>query len=936
MPSLVGRDPELATIDRFLRSVSEGYRVLAFRGGAGYGKSALLEETVARAQASGFRTLAACPAETEAELAFGVLADLLEPVETSELDLSAPQRRALDVALRRIDPDESHAVDPLGLSLAVVAALRSLSAEELLLVALDDLQWCDPPSLRTLGFALRRLEDAHVGLVVGIRSQTGQEIQIPAPADRVVSVEVGPLDAAAFGAVVRQGAGAWLPRPVIQQLHAACDGNPLFGKEVVALIVDRGVPDDPTAPLPVPPSASEAIGRRIAKLAPATRDVLLAAAALPRPTVDVLTAAYGEQDVDAALMEASAAGITSVDGERVRFTHPLIAAAVYGVATPTRRRGAHARLASVLGLLEERAPHRALAVTRPNATVAEEVEAAAAAAKARGALDTAGRLLEQAAAATPMRDRSARTRRGLEAARCHLAAGDTDRARYLLDRLVAVTRGGDELAEVLLELALADGGYSGTGLRYAYRALENAQASLSLRVRIHHCLMGLHVSAGEPELVAAHAHAALTTAEALGDEATTATAIAGAMFADFINGTPLALDELERAVEIERRVGTSTEVAEDRPVATLANVLWRLGEHDRSRELQLELLREAVERGNERDRTTALGGLSDVEREAGNLVSARDHAAELAELGRQQDERTVRMYGLLGGGAALALLGLVDEAESLARAGQELALAPVLPGWLAWGDHTLGLVALDRGEPAAALDHFERSERHNDAVGFQDPACRQLPNGIEALIALGRLDAAADRIGEYEQRCAPERHARLLALTARYRGLVASLRGEHEEAERSFAESFVLQDRAPSGYYRARTLMALATVRRRRRRRGDARRALEEAIALFESAGAAIWANRARADIATLGLRRGPVDELTPMEDRVARAVAGGVSNRQAAASLFLSERTIEFHLRNVYRKLDLHSRTELAALLTDSEGSQTVGAADTSTTTAV
>ena len=176
---------------------------------------------------------------------FGVLADLLEPVETSELDLSAPQRRALDVALRRIDPDESHAVDPLGLSLAVVAALRSLSAEERLLVALDDLQWCDPPSLRTLGFALRRLEDAQVGLVVGIRSETGPEIQIPASADRVVSVEVGPLDAAAFGAVVRQGAGARLPRPVIQQLHAACDGNPLFGKEVVALIVDRGASGRP-------------------------------------------------------------------------------------------------------------------------------------------------------------------------------------------------------------------------------------------------------------------------------------------------------------------------------------------------------------------------------------------------------------------------------------------------------------------------------------------------------------------------------------------------------------------------------------------------------------------------------------------------------------------------------------------------------------------
>ena len=158
MPPLVGRDPELATIDRFLRSVGEGYQAVVFRGGAGYGKSALLEETVARGHAAGFRTLTARPTETEAEVPFGVLAELLEPVATSDLDLPAPQARALDVALRRIDPDEARPVDPLGLNLAVTAALRELVEEQPLLVVLDDLQWCDPPSLRTLEFALRRFE----------------------------------------------------------------------------------------------------------------------------------------------------------------------------------------------------------------------------------------------------------------------------------------------------------------------------------------------------------------------------------------------------------------------------------------------------------------------------------------------------------------------------------------------------------------------------------------------------------------------------------------------------------------------------------------------------------------------------------------------------------------------------------------------------------
>jgi DNA-binding CsgD family transcriptional regulator len=252
----------------------------------------------------------------------------------------------------------------------------------------------------------------------------------------------------------------------------------------------------------------------------------------------------------------------------------------------------------------------------------------------------------------------------------------------------------------------------------------------------------------------------------------------------------------------------------------------------------------------------------------------------------------------------------------------------VLEPWLAWGDHTLGLVALERGDPAAALEHFDRAERRNDAAGFLDPVSRQLPNGIEALIGLGRVEDAAARIAEYEGRCWIERHVPVLALVARCSGLVASLRDEHERAEAELARSLELQLLAPSPYERARTLMTVATVRRRRRRRGDARRALEEAVVLFERSGAVIWAERARADIAALGLRRGPVGELTPMENRIARTVADGATNREAAASLFLSQRTIEFHLRNVYRKLQLQSRTELAAAL--------AGAADTNTPTAV
>ena len=822
----------------------------------------------------GFRALTARPAETEAELPFGVLAELLEPIVTSELDLPAPQARALDVALRRADPDEERPIDPLGLSLAMVAALRRLAAGQPLVVALDDVQWCDAPSLRTLEFALRRFESERIGLVFGLRSGGGAELQLPGGDRRVAAVAVGSLDGPAFETVVRRSSR--LPRPALRQLYVACDGNPLFGKEVAALLAERGLPDDPTAPIPVPPSASDAIGQRVAKLALDTRNILLGAAALQRPTVDVLVAAYDEQSVEDALVEAAGAGLVTVDVERIRFSHPLVAAAVYGAATPVRAvpHTRRSRARSPIRLNERpisRSPR-----PEPAPRVAAELESAAAAAKARGALDTAGRLLEQAVTVTPARDRAARRRRGLEAARCQHAAGDTDRARSLLDRAVDLSRPGEEVAEVLLELALAGGTYSQRGLGYAYAALDNAQQSPALAVRIHHCLMGLHVCAGEAARSVEHAHAALAAAEALEDEATLATAISGAVFADLMCSKPLDLDELERAVEIERRAGVSTSVDEDRPLTTLAHVLRRVGEYDRSREICLELLDEAVERGDERNRTSALAMLSDVETDSGHLLLAREYAAELVELGDQQDDRTNRMYGLFQSATVLALLGEPDEAEALARAGQELALSPVLEPWLAWGDHALGLAALERGDSAAALECFERSGRRYDAAGWTEPIFRHPPMELEALVALGRLDTAAALIAKYEQRCPPETHVRLLALIGRYRGLIASLRGEHENAEAELARSLDLQERAPSPYERARTLMVLATARRRRRRRGDARRALEEAVVLFEQSGAVVWADRARADIAALGLRRSPTDELTPMEDRVAQPLPTG------------------------------------------------------------
>ena len=307
--------------------------------------------------------------------------------------------------------------------------------EQPLLVALDDLQWCDPPSLRTLEFALRRVDSEQIGLAAG--TSVGRRAGDPGPGGKRTPHR-------RRGRPARRGqrlrpscvAGNRLPRPVLRQLYVACDGNPLFGKEVAALLAEHGLPDDPAALIPVPPSASDAIGRRVAKLGLGTRDVLLGAAALPRPTVDVLLAAYGERK---ARGRARGGGCSRDRGRRPRASplHPSTRRrgglrGRHAGSSSRRARGARtgARPPGGTGAAARACHHPSQRRRRSGARVGRRGREGARGARHRR--PTAGAGGDDHAGPRP---RCARRRRGLEAARCHLAAGDTERARSLLDRL---------------------------------------------------------------------------------------------------------------------------------------------------------------------------------------------------------------------------------------------------------------------------------------------------------------------------------------------------------------------------------------------------------------------------------------------------------------------------------------------------------------------
>ena len=297
MPAaVVGRDAELAALRDFLAGISDGATALLLEGDAGMGKTTLWSAGVADAKERGLRVLRALPAESETELSFAALGDLLDPVLADVLDELVPaQRRALSRALV-LDDEAGPAPDPHAVGVAVLNVLRAVSAEQQLLVAVDDAQWLDAASAGAIGYAARRLRDEHVGLLLARRSSpestVALEIRRSLPAERVHTVEVGPLDPGSLHAVVRAHLDLAVPRPLLAEVHEASGGNPFFALEI-ARTLKHGETAEAGQRLPVPESLHELVQARLEALTPESRDFLFAAAAHAHPTTTIVEAATG-------------------------------------------------------------------------------------------------------------------------------------------------------------------------------------------------------------------------------------------------------------------------------------------------------------------------------------------------------------------------------------------------------------------------------------------------------------------------------------------------------------------------------------------------------------------------------------------------------------------------------------------------------------------
>jgi len=433
MPAaIVGRETELALVRDFVASFSDGASALVLEGEAGMGKTTLWTRGVAEAEAQGLRVLQSRPAESETALSFSGIGDLLDVVLDEGLaPLPDPQRRALARALV-LEEGRCPAPNERAVGLAVLGVLRGLERAGPLVVAVDDVQWLDAASSAALSYAARRLDVERVGVLLARRAPLEStllaELRRSLPPERVVVIDVAPFDVQALHHVVHGHLGAALPRPLLAEVHQASGGNPFYALEIVRTLQRTGISVEAGQPLPIPESLHDLVDGRLLALPAESRDFLLGAAALSHPRVAVVEAATEILRRDG-LSPALEARVVELDGDRIRFTHPLLAAGAYEMASPLRRAEVHARLAELVDDPEARGRHLAASSDQPDDVVAGALEDAARRARLRGAPRAGALLLDRARELTPAASSDDELRRAVDAAYLHFEAGDSPRAR---------------------------------------------------------------------------------------------------------------------------------------------------------------------------------------------------------------------------------------------------------------------------------------------------------------------------------------------------------------------------------------------------------------------------------------------------------------------------------------------------------------------------
>ena len=907
---LFGREEEHAALVRLLDEPERLPGAVVLWGEAGIGKTTLWQAAIEAASERGYRVLAARPSAVETRFSFAGLADLLGPGAAEVVsELPPVQRRALEAAL--LLGESGLPADERVVAAAFLGSVRLLATAGPLCLAIDDLQWLDAASLAALRFALSRLDDEPLAAIIAVRGGEPEWLRRAVPEQWRQTIQVGGLSVGAIHELLRVRLDATFARPTLLRIWETSRGNPFFALELAAALQRRGGTLAPGEPLPIPLDLDRLLQERLDGLSPPALNVARTVAALADPTVLLVDAAAGRR-ARSGLSEALAARVLERDGERLRFTHPLLGSAVAAGLSPSRRRSLHARLAKVAPNEEERARHLALATDEPDGDVASVLDDAARTAYARGAPAAAAELAEQALRLTPAVSPAEVHRRRLFTAEMHRRAGDTDRAMSLLEQARAAAAPGSERASVLAKVALLQASAQDAVALYR-AALEEAEDGDALQAEIHLRLAGLVGGSAGIERGLDHGELAVRAASRAADIALHCRALAAYGQMHFRAGRGIPRSELEEALSLERSLD---ELPADGPTAVLGDQLLWSADLDRARELFHELRSSLDARDDVGNVARALWLQALLEWRAGNWEEAERCAEQSLDLGTQLGLEN-QPYPFPTAVIA-AHKGRTDEARARAEEGVARAEAAGVGIVQSFLEGVLGFVELSHVDAKAALPHLRRSYELRNVFTVEPGMCLELGDLLEALVAVGELDEAEEVLATWQGRANALDRAWALAILARCRGLLLAARGDFEGAFASFEQAVTEHARTTDPFQRARTLLALGRTERRAKRRGAARETLEEALAEFERLGAPLWAEQTRAELARIGGRAPSRGELTEGERRIAQLVAEGRTNREVAAALFLTEHSVATALTRVYRKLGVRSRAGLARLLAE------------------
>jgi DNA-binding CsgD family transcriptional regulator len=891
---LLGRERERQALAGLLADARDGRSgVLAFVGEPGIGKSALLD--AAAAAAYEMRVLRARGIESEAQVPFGGLLELLRPA-LSVLDaIPRPQAAALEGALA-LRPGSAQ--DRFAVGAATLSLLAAYAEDEALLVLVDDAHWLDGSSAEALLFAVRRLVADPIAVVLAAR---GDEPSLLDGADLPV-LQLEGLDRAAAGELV----GAVAPE-VADRLYRATAGNPLALIEL-ASEAGQADPSPLDAPLPISTSVARSFLRRSATLSDHARRGLLLAAASGSGDLTVLARAGLRVDD---LAEAERAGLVRLAGGQLEFRHPLARSAVYGEAAPEERRAAHRALADALPDrdVDRRAWHLASAAIGPDEAASAALEQAAQRARARSAYSVSSIAFERAG-----RLEARDERRSLllhQAAETAWLAGHAERARILLDE-AALLAPEARIEALRGEIAIRRGPVM-EGYSLLVAAAEHAQpeeAVLMLAEAADACFY----SGDTAQMLAAAERAVALVRDGANGRAPFYAAMAEGA-ARVMAGVDGGSDALRRGAAFYQ-AGDFDDDPRTLAWAAVAPMFLRDTGDGRA------LIDRAIAIAREH---AAIGVLPRLLHRLARDAAMTDRwpAAEAdyheaIRLSRETGQRTELGAALAGLAWFEGRQGKERECREHVLEGQALCIELGIGFYEIWTYAALGELELGLGRPEAAVAHFELQAKRAHEIGVDDVDMSPSPDLVEAYLRLGRVEDAERATVEFESRAAAKGRPWSLARASRCRGLI------EDDFEPHFAEALRLHAETPDQFETARTRLAYGARLRRARRRVRAREELRAALEAFEDLGPSPWADAAGAELAATGetaRRRDPstLDELTPQELQVALILAEGRTTREAAAALFLSPKTIEFHLRNVYRKLVIASREELAARFSSS-----------------